>query len=351
MPGNGSSGPTSSTGPSTAAHSQPARRVTVARGWARRSGTLRARPTATRANDGHTGHRMGQDANISDGCVHRSVRQCDSDDGEPMVGWDQSGERADVDHLCPSRRRSRLPWRRRRGLLVHAREILRTRAVVGPDSAPVVAVPPPYPCWLWRRRPSFCSALRRSRYGVGHTGDAECRRELVGTAVRRRIRGEESRWLRWTKLASVRHRLASAGMRSTRTTSRTGSGWSRIRACRGAEAATRLAADGPNALPVEQPPSPLRRFLAEYTSYMQLILVGAAIVSLRDQAVDHGHRAGRDHALQRPGRAAPGGQGRERDECAAVDDEGDGAGAARRRRGRDPGRAARRRRRRADRGG
>jgi Ca2+-transporting ATPase len=28
------------------------------------------------------------------------------------------------------------------------------------------------------------------------------------------------------------------------------------------------------------PPSPLRRFLAEYTSYMQLILVGAAIVSL-----------------------------------------------------------------------
>jgi len=28
------------------------------------------------------------------------------------------------------------------------------------------------------------------------------------------------------------------------------------------EAARRLAADGPNALPVEQPPSPLRRFLA-----------------------------------------------------------------------------------------
>jgi Ca2+-transporting ATPase len=46
------------------------------------------------------------------------------------------------------------------------------------------------------------------------------------------------------------------------------------------EAARRLAADGPNALPVEQPPSPLRRFLAEFTSYMQLILVGAAVVSL-----------------------------------------------------------------------
>ena len=46
------------------------------------------------------------------------------------------------------------------------------------------------------------------------------------------------------------------------------------------EAAERLKRDGPNALPVEEPPSPLHRFLAEYTSYMQLILVGAAIVSL-----------------------------------------------------------------------
>ena len=31
---------------------------------------------------------------------------------------------------------------------------------------------------------------------------------------------------------------------------------------------------------MEQPPSPLQRFLAQYTSYMQIILVGAAIVSL-----------------------------------------------------------------------
>ena len=46
------------------------------------------------------------------------------------------------------------------------------------------------------------------------------------------------------------------------------------------EAAERLRRDGPNALPVEKPPSTARRFLAEYTSYMQLILVGAAIVSL-----------------------------------------------------------------------
>ena len=46
------------------------------------------------------------------------------------------------------------------------------------------------------------------------------------------------------------------------------------------DVAERLRRDGPNALPVEEPPSALRRFLAEYTSYMQLILVGAAIVSL-----------------------------------------------------------------------
>ena len=46
------------------------------------------------------------------------------------------------------------------------------------------------------------------------------------------------------------------------------------------DAAGRLKKDGPNQLPVEQPPSPLHRFLAQYTSYMQIILVGAAIVSL-----------------------------------------------------------------------
>jgi P-type Ca2+ transporter type 2C len=50
-----------------------------------------------------------------------------------------------------------------------------------------------------------------------------------------------------------------------------------LSAARGAEL---LAKNGPNALPVEEPPPPLRRFLAEYTSYMQIILVGASIVSL-----------------------------------------------------------------------
>ena len=47
-----------------------------------------------------------------------------------------------------------------------------------------------------------------------------------------------------------------------------------------AEAAQRLTRDGPNALPAEKPPSTLQRFLGEYTSYMQIILVGASIVSL-----------------------------------------------------------------------
>ena len=47
-----------------------------------------------------------------------------------------------------------------------------------------------------------------------------------------------------------------------------------------ARAAELLVKNGPNALPVEQPPPAIRRLLAEYTSYMQIILVGAAIVSL-----------------------------------------------------------------------
>jgi P-type Ca2+ transporter type 2C len=47
-----------------------------------------------------------------------------------------------------------------------------------------------------------------------------------------------------------------------------------------AEAAVRLRRDGPNALPEEKPPSKFRRLLGQYTSYMQLILVGASVVSL-----------------------------------------------------------------------
>jgi Ca2+-transporting ATPase len=47
-----------------------------------------------------------------------------------------------------------------------------------------------------------------------------------------------------------------------------------------AQAADLLATNGPNALPEEQGPPPWRRFLDQYRSYMQIILVAAAIVSL-----------------------------------------------------------------------
>jgi P-type Ca2+ transporter type 2C len=49
------------------------------------------------------------------------------------------------------------------------------------------------------------------------------------------------------------------------------------------EAAEVLAEDGPNALPVEQPPPGWRRLLQQYRSYMQMILIAAAIVSLAVQ--------------------------------------------------------------------
>ena len=48
----------------------------------------------------------------------------------------------------------------------------------------------------------------------------------------------------------------------------------------GAQAADLLAKNGPNSLPEEKPRPGWRRFLAEYRSYMQIILVAAAVVSL-----------------------------------------------------------------------
>ena len=47
-----------------------------------------------------------------------------------------------------------------------------------------------------------------------------------------------------------------------------------------AKAAEVLKTDGPNALPAEEPPPGWKLFLAQYRSYMQIILVGAAIASL-----------------------------------------------------------------------
>jgi Ca2+-transporting ATPase len=51
----------------------------------------------------------------------------------------------------------------------------------------------------------------------------------------------------------------------------------------GAQAAERLSRDGPNALPEEQPRPGWRRYLDQYRSYMQIILIAAAIVSLAIQ--------------------------------------------------------------------
>ena len=47
-----------------------------------------------------------------------------------------------------------------------------------------------------------------------------------------------------------------------------------------ATAAERLKTDGPNALPAEKPPPGWKAFLAQYKSYMQIILVAAAIASI-----------------------------------------------------------------------
>src|SRR3954454_22702601 len=50
-----------------------------------------------------------------------------------------------------------------------------------------------------------------------------------------------------------------------------------------AQAAESLAKNGPNTLPVEQPVAGWRRFAGQYRSYMQMILVASAIVSLAIQ--------------------------------------------------------------------
>ena len=47
-----------------------------------------------------------------------------------------------------------------------------------------------------------------------------------------------------------------------------------------AKAAELLTTKGPNALPVEKPPAGWKQFLAQYKSYMQIILVGAAVASM-----------------------------------------------------------------------
>ena len=96
-----------------------------------------------------------------------------------------------------------------------------------------------------------------------------------------------------------------------------------------ARAAELLAQNGPNALPEEKPKPGWRRFLEQYRSYMQIILSSRRWCPA-GQGVEHRGTAGAADGVERGGRAAPGGQGRERHERPQVDDESDRPGAARR---------------------
>ena len=103
-----------------------------------------------------------------------------------------------------------------------------------------------------------------------------------------------------------------------------------------ARAAELLATNGPERAPRGASRRPVGSdSWTQYRSYMQLILCRRGDRVAARQGVEHGGPAGVPHRAERGRRAPPGGQGRERDERAEVDDEGDGAGAARRRRGRN----------------
>ena len=110
-----------------------------------------------------------------------------------------------------------------------------------------------------------------------------------------------------------------------------------------AKAAELLQKNGPNALPAEKPTPGWRRFLGQYRSYMQIILLIAGAASIAIGRVEHGRRTDPADGVQRGGRPSPGGQGRERDERLEIDDEADRARPPRWCRGGAPGRAGRRR--------
>ena len=73
---------------------------------------------------------------------------------------------------------------------------------------------------------------------------------------------------------------ATAGTASPRTTSQQSSASIRPSGSRARRRPNCSKADGPNALPVEKAVPGSRRFLEQYRSYMQIILLAAAIVSL-----------------------------------------------------------------------
>ena len=85
----------------------------------------------------------------------------------------------------------------------------------------------------------------------------------------------------------------------------------------GERAAELLAVNGPNALPEEKPKPGWRRFLDQYRSYMQIILVVAAVVSLVIKEWSTAVLLVVLTVVNAVVGPAPGGQGRERDERAA----------------------------------
>ena len=110
-----------------------------------------------------------------------------------------------------------------------------------------------------------------------------------------------------------------------------------------AKAAESLAKNGPNALPAEATVPGWKQFLAQYSSYMQIILVAAAVASMIIGEIATGVVVLLITALNALV-DAPAGQGRERDERAAVDAQGIRTGSPRRRGGQDRRRPGRRRR-------
>ena len=93
-----------------------------------------------------------------------------------------------------------------------------------------------------------------------------------------------------------------------------------------AKAAELLQKNGPNALPAEATMPGWKQFLAQYRSYMQIILVAAAVASILIGELATGIVGLGDHGGQRVRGDAPAGQGGERHECAAVDAQGVRAG-------------------------
>ena len=102
-----------------------------------------------------------------------------------------------------------------------------------------------------------------------------------------------------------------------------------------AKAAELLQKNGPNALPAEATVPGWQQFLAQYRSYMQIILVAAAVASIVIGEISTGVAVLAITACRCAGWDAAAGQGGKRHERPPVDAQGIRPGAARRGRGQD----------------